>query len=307
MSEILPESSQRWCTETLGSPAVELLSSRRLMSDSRGVRLADGREVMVKRRWDDHGRAAVCVQAQRALADAGMPVARPLTGVHLVDGDAVHAETWVPGGQMMRRDDTGAAAIMARLLARVQDALDALGVAPPLPNADWVRWYRDDDALWAPNAYFDEHCAEVELPGELTRIARRCRARLLDHDLPFTVGHADWEVQNLRFDGEQIHVIHDWDSLAWLPEAALAGTAAGGFVSQERPTLAPLRSSEVFLEEYQHARGRSFTGQELEIAWAASLWIAVHNARAELLVQREASAWPQVQLQAGERLSRAGA
>ena len=64
--------------------------------------------------------------------------------------------------------------------------------------------------------------------------------------------------------GEQVHTVHDWDSLDWQPEAALAGAASGAFASDGPPTLAPVESSEAFLAAYQDSRGRRFTAVEQE-------------------------------------------
>jgi hypothetical protein len=64
---------------------------------------------------------------------------------------------------------------------------------------------------------------------------------------------------------------------------AVAGAASGSFASAGPPTLAPIESSEAFLVAYQDIRGRLFTAVEQEIAWAASLWPAAHNARWEAL------------------------
>ena len=91
------------------------------------------------------------------------------------------------------------------------------------------------------------------------------------------LGHADFEAQNLRWHGRQVWAVHDWDSLAWQPEAALAGAASGAFASDGLPTLAPIESSEAFLVAYQDIRGRLFTAVEREIAWAASLWMDAYN------------------------------
>lgn len=109
--------------------------------------------------------------------------------------------------------------------------------------------------------------------------------RLRQADLPSVIGHADWEAQNLRWHGSEPHAVHDWDSLAWLPEAAI-GAASGAFASTEIPDLAPLESSAVFVDAYEHGRGQAFTVDERQVAWAASLWPALHNARAEVLYGR---------------------
>ena len=87
----------------------------------------------------------------------------------------------------------------------------------------------------------------------------------------------------------------------------LAGAASGAFASASPPTLAPIESSAEFLSAYQDHRGRRFTAEEQEIAWAASLWAAVHNARWEALHGDPPVSGAAVAAQAAERLRRAGA
>jgi hypothetical protein len=269
--------------------------SASLMSDVTAVRLEDGREVVVKRRADPTGRVATCLAVQEAVAAAGLPCSRPLTGAKLVDGFAVHAEEWRPGGEIERGTDVGAAERSARLYAAVTGVTSRLKLPPPLPNPEWVRWDHDGPGYWPPN--------------ELVAIAARARKRLLasSRTLQNVLGHADWEAQNLRWNGSQPHVVHDWDSVAWLPEAALAGAASGAFASNETPTLAPLASSEAFLDAYQDERKATFTPDELEIAWAASLWTALHNGRAEFLWNHPPVALTALLDQAEARLERAAA
>ncbi len=115
------------------------------------------------------------------------------------------------------------------------------------------------------------------MPAHVVDTAVRARQRLLAADLPCVLGHADFEAQNLRWRGQQVWTVHDWDSLASQPEAALAGAASGAFASAGPPTLAPIESSEAFLVAYQDIQGRLFTAAEQEIAWAASLWMAAYN------------------------------
>ena len=121
------------------------------------------------------------------------------------------------------------------------------------------------------------------------------------------LGYADFEAQNLRWRGREVWAVHDWDSLAWQPEAALAGAASGSFASAGPPMLAPMESSEVFLVAYQNIRGRSFTAVEREVAWAASVWMAAYNAREEALCGEITVGRDTLRAQATERLGRAGA
>jgi hypothetical protein len=104
-----------------------------------------------------------------------------------------------------------------------------------------------------------------------------------------------------------VWAVHDWDSLAWQPEAALAGAASGSFGSDGPPMLAPIESSETFLVAYQDLRGRLFTAVEQEIAWAASLWMAAYNAREEALHWNTSVGRDALRAQAAERLRRAHA
>ena len=145
------------------------------------------------------------------------------------------------------------------------------------------------------------------VPVYVVEAAERARGRILAAGLPCVLGHADFEAQNLRWNGRQVWAVHDWDSLAWQPEAALAGAASGSFASAGPPTLAPIESSEAFLVAYQNLRGRSFTAVEQEVAWAASLWMAAYNAREEALRGDTAVCRDALRAQAAERLRRAHA
>jgi hypothetical protein len=79
------------------------------------------------------------------------------------------------------------------------------------------------------------------------------------------------------------------------------------FASAEGPILAPLESSIAFLDAYQVSRGRVFSVEEREVAWAASIWPALYNAREETLLNRSSVALAALDQQADERLALAGA
>ncbi|QNE21892.1 hypothetical protein F1D05_33235 [Kribbella qitaiheensis] len=332
-----------WCKRELGALPAEQLLAAAAMSDVKALRLDDGREVVIKTRPDPSGRVATCLAVQRTVAEAGLPCARPLTGATTVHGLAardvavddlalhglavhgltlhdltandpaandlvVHAEEWRPGGEIERDTGVAAAERSARLYAAVSAITNGLRLPPPLPNPEWVHWDHDGPGHWPPNPRHDHRPGADSLPPDLLAIAARTRKRLLaSTSMPHVLGHADWEAQNLRWQGNEPHTIHDWDSMAFLPESALAGAAAGCFASTETPTLAPLTSSEAFLTAYQEARNRPFTPPELEIAWAASLWPALHNARAELLWNHPPIALTELRAQAEPRLQRAAA
>jgi hypothetical protein len=301
----LPGWLPAWCVDQLGDEPVSVLFERRSVSAVFGLRLAGGRDVVVKAREDD-GRAVSCVGAQARLAERGFPCARPLTPVVGVGALAVHAEESRPGGEVLRGDSPAVAVRYAEVFARLMAELADVTVAPPLPNPRWARWDHPDSGLWPAIGFLDER-DQSAVPAHIVDAAGLARKRLLAAELPCVLGHADFEAQNLRWHGRRLWVVHDWDSLAWQSEAALVGAACGAFSSASPTTLAPIESSAAFLAAYQDLRGRRFTVEEQEIAWAASLWRAAHNARWEALHGDPPVSCDAVRAQAAERLRRANA
>jgi hypothetical protein len=301
----LPGWLAAWCLDHLGDEPAEVLFQLQQVSMVFGLRLAGGTDVVVKARADD-GRAVSCVAVQARLAERGFPCARPLTPVVGVGPLAVHAEEFRPGGEVLHGDSPGIAARCAKVFARLMAELADVTVAPPLPNPPWVRWDHADPGVWPAMEFLDNRDQSV-VPAYVTETAERARGRILAAGLPCVLGHADFEAQNMRWHGREVWAVHDWDSLAWQPEAALAGAACGSFASAGPPTLAPVESSAAFLVAYQTIRGRLFTAVEQEIAWAASLWMAAYNAREEALHGSTSVGRDALRVQAAERLRRASA
>jgi hypothetical protein len=289
----------------LGGEPADVLFQLQQVSMVFGLRLAGCTDVVVKARADD-GRAVSCVAAQARLAERGFPCARPLTPVVGVGPLAVHAEEFRPGGDVLHGDSPGIATRCAEVFARLMAELADVTVAPPLPNPPWVRWDHADPGVWPAMDFLDNRDQSV-VPAYVAETAERARGRILAAGLPCVLGHADFEAQNMRWHGREVWAVHDWDSLAWQPEAALAGAASGSFASAGPPRLAPVESSAAFLVAYQTIRGRLFTAVEQEIAWAASLWMAAYNAREEALCGGTSVGRDALRAQAAERLRRASA
>jgi hypothetical protein len=212
-------------------------------------------------------------------------------------GVATHAEWFVAGGDLELEDTPAAATRSAAVLADLVGRLSDLRVDPPLPNPEWVRW----------DAPLPARHQRTAAPAWLEDTGRRVRAKLRACGLPPVLGHADWESQNMVWHEDKPLAVHDWDSLAFLPEAGIAGTAAGVFATHDEPVLAPLESSEAFLDAYESARGSRFSPYETEVAWAASIWVAIHNARDELVYDRPRLSYARLKEQRFSRLSRAHA
>ncbi|WP_405893502.1 hypothetical protein OG612_29650 [Streptomyces sp. NBC_01527] len=69
----------------------------------------------------------------------------------------------------------------------------------------------------------------------------RTRARLAAGHLPDIIGHGDFESQNIRWPGSELHVVHDWGSAVSRPEAAVVGQASAAFGVTGAPGDTPCR------------------------------------------------------------------
>ena len=300
MTGQVAESSLRsWLQQALSATPVRMLFERRQTAHVVGYRLDDGRQVVVKARHDPVRRVAACLAVQSGLFASHYPCARPLTGAAIVDGLTVHAEELRDPGDRMRGDDLRTARAFAVAFADLRNRLDRLAVvAEPgvLTAPAWVGWWRQ--RAWSPSA---------RVPAAVFAAADRVRARLARYDGPSVVGHADWESQNLRWTGDRLAIAYDWDSLAWLPEAVLVGAAASSFPSDLQPVVASVAASASFLQEYQEARGRELSADQLEVAWAAGLLPVLFNARNEAQLGLRPLIVPELDDQLDERLALAGA
>ncbi|WP_326594903.1 hypothetical protein [Streptomyces sp. NBC_01803] len=297
----------RWCEQHLGSPAAEQLFAHVHLSAAVGLRLADGRRVVVKARPAAQ-RLRGCFQVQQHLYSAGFPCPRPLVRPTGLNDLEATAEELVPGGTLLADHPDAPelfAAALARLVAAAPavTAVDTLAPAPP-----WIGWDHDDSRPWPWPDDMDIDLNDLPEPAWLARTARRVRARLADSDLPDVVGHGDFESQNTRWSGRELHAVHDWDSAVARPEAALAGQAAAVFGTTGAPgETTPLPASERFLDAYERARGQAWTREEREVAWAAGLWVLVFNAKKESAKEANGPECTHLATEVDERLRRARA
>lgn len=270
-----------WCEDVFGSPVASVLFRAGNLSLVLGLRLDDGRQLVVKAR-PPAPRQAGCVQVQRRLSSAGYPCPRPLAGPDEVAGHGLTAETWMPGGRLLALD-AAAPGRFATALARLVRLAPAVSEVPSLdPPPPWAAWDHGSSGLWPVPLSGPADLDAVAGPQWLDDVAARVRARLAVDRAVQVVGHVDFESQNLRWRGGRLHCVHDWDSAAIRSEAAIAGLAAATFPAVSRlPAAASPAESRRFLLAYAAARGRPWTADEWQVAWAAGLWALAYNARVE--------------------------
>lgn len=290
-----------WCEMNLGSPAETELFRTGHLTRVIGARLADGRDVVVRIR-PPAPRVAACTEVQRRLFDAGYPCPQPLAGPTLLDGYEATAETCLTDGDSL--PDTGRkaqpfAAALAQLvrLAPRPDHVPSLTPAPA-----WAAWNHSQSELWPKAVDVDMDLNAVDGPAWLDAAARAARHKLGEGSDPAVIGHSDWITDNLRWDGGQLLVVYDWDSLIADSEPVIAGLAAAIYLYPALPTVTETGE---FLDAYAIARGRPFSPAELRRCWAAGVWTRAFDAKQQHAAGRSVSS-VLTHDEARERLRRAG-
>ena len=304
---IEPDAIHAWCTRRLHAAPSSVLFKTGHLSVVIGLRLVDGREVVLKAR-PPAARIAACVEVQRRAWAAGFPCPQPLAGPAPLGALTATVEAYVPGGALLRRDADAPRRFAEPLAELVRLAPPAAALPTLEPAPPWAWWGDEQPALWPPPDDRDADLNASAEPAWLDDLARRVRLRLARYRAPAVIGHADWESQNVRWLGARLHVVHDWDSVAALPEAVIAGLASAVYPADGAPAAAAtLDESRAFLHAYERARGRPWSVDDRQAAWAAGLWVRAFNAKKASLDRDETRVIDDLAAEAADRLHRAGA
>jgi len=109
-------------------------------------------------------------------------------------------------------------------------------------------------------------------------------------DKNVVLGHSDWSMKNVRFAGNKINMVYDWDSLCLQDEYHLLGIAAATFTTTwDIPVKITPSQEEAFefVAEYERAMGKKFSRNELLKISACTTSVMCYTARCELSVDPE--------------------
>lgn len=271
------EALSAWCVEHLGCAVDRVRFRTGYFSDVVGVRLADGRDVVVKVR-PASPRIGACAAVHELLHRRGFPCATPLLGPMPYPGGRVATVEAHVAPLAGEGSSAASAALLARLVALAPPADSTGGRLDPPPA--WVRWDHDERGVW-PQPDDGEVDLNAVPVGWIDALGSQARRLLLSAPGRRAVGHADWTPDNVWWTSAGApHAVHDWDSVAVLPEAALAGVAAA--IHRNAATVA---ESTAFLTAYEGARTR-WTAGDRRVFWAAGLWVRLFDTKKDLLAGR---------------------
>jgi hypothetical protein len=172
------------------------------------------------------------------------------------------------------------------------------------PAPSWAAWRHAEGGLWPRPEDPDVDLNQVAGPEWINDAGRRARARLRASESEAVLGHCDWLAGNLRWSGDALLVVHDWDSMTADSEAVLVGFAAALYSTVSADEVATVEDTERFLLAYGHAGGREFSADELERSWAAGVWTRAYDAKCQHAVGQPITALSEHE--ARERLRRSG-
>ncbi len=269
------EEVSAWTADALGAAAQEVLWESGHLSQVLGIRLMDGRDVVVKLRlWED--RLASCAAVHRRMRERGIPCPELLADGRWGDL-AVSAESLVAGADQVVAPELGDATRFASRLRDLLDATQGLRVDGPVPP--WADCWRIPPGapLWPEP---DDVAVDLNgLPRDwIDEVADLVVASLAQWDRPAVVGHVDWYGLNLAWRGDDLLAVYDLDSLAMLPEAVVAGLASAVWVGVGGwGDVSTVAQSEAFLDAFAARSG--WAAADRAAAWAAGLWVRCFDAK----------------------------
>lgn len=273
----------RWCVKHLGAGFDSILFLEGNLSTVVGVRLTSGAQVVVKiRRWAERLRG--CAAVHRLLFERRYACPEPLVDLEPIEGYMASAEAMVIGGDRYPCSGRAAAPFAAALARLVRLAPPASEIPSVAPFPPWMAPDLPADALWPPPDDCDVDLNAVGGPAWVDEAGRVARTRLASTTLPIVVGHGDFHTGNVRWRGDDLASVWDWDGAVVAPEAAVAGLAAAVYPTTVPGTEATVEESEAFLDAYQVERGR-FSPDELTVAWAAGLWTRSFDAKEQSVTE----------------------
>jgi hypothetical protein len=202
----------------------------------------------------------------------------------------------VDEGVYCQADDPAIRHSMAEMLAWLIKLTGALATIPGLSLAA-LDLRLPEGTIWptphSPLFDFEATSAGAEW---IDAIAHEAQAIKLHGAGQLVPGHTDWGVKHFRYISERVRIIYDWDSLTLEKEPIIVGAASTYFTYTEFFGSARQPTNEetfAFIAEYEAARGKPFTADEIRTLKAAQIYHLAYGARCEHALDPQAITYPE--------------
>jgi hypothetical protein len=274
------------CSDVLGAAPRAWLFYTASVGAVHGIELVDGRRVVVKlhRSEIDETYLRALNELRVHAAQAGLPAPLSLAEPTRCRAALATFEAFLDRGDPPNAREPAVRTRIARELARFVEVCRSF--PDPARLGSW--FVPSGGAVWPPphdsRFRFDE---TSEGAAWIDAIGRRALARLREPacEGERVVGHGDWRREHLRFEGERLSAIWDWDSVLYAEEPRIVAgamrTFSTDFTSEEHACFPSYDEMLAFLDAYESARGRRFSIGEQRLLTAALVYGAAYAARCE--------------------------
>jgi hypothetical protein len=286
-AEQIAEFVTEFCRAHLGSSIRGYFFYRASIGSTHGVRLEDGREVVIKVRPPpetnphlsfDRESLGTISAVMSWLANRSYTCPKLLLGPTPLARGLATVEEFLDRGQRGNGFEPECRKIIATGLAELIELLRCFE-----GDVSCLKHFQLGDSLYPqPHSKlfdFEKTAAGAEWIDSFAHRARQAEA----HQGKPVLGHADWRVEHLRFEDAKIVATYDWDSLAFRPETELVGLSAHGFTAdwsvegvRRIPTADDIRA---FVADYETARARPFSKRERQSLFAHCVYCIAYGAR----------------------------
>lgn len=225
---------ETFCRAELGASVARPLFYRSSVGAVAGLELHDGRRVVVKGHQPDWARTrlAEIVRLQRHLAARGLLAPEVLAGPSVLGSGLAVVESYVDRGGLPDAHEPEVRRALATALHSVIEALQPFTGASMLPSQ--LMTAQSLGALWpAPHSRLFDFDATRAGAEDIDRLASAARARMTPAGA-IVLGHGDWRVEHVRFEGAHPVAAFDWDSLCRDREPASTARCGHALGADER-------------------------------------------------------------------------
>ncbi len=314
-AERIAQIIDQFCRRHLGSKIRGYLFFASSVGSTHGIQLEDSRDIVMKVRpppernpdlsLDRKSLDAICA-VMNWLADRNFPSPKVILGPTPLAKGLATVEELIDRGQRGNGFDPQCRKLIAQGLADLIERLRSFK-----GDVSRLKHFQHGDVLYPqPHSKlfdFEKTASGAEWIDDIARRARQAQPE----EGPPVLGHADWRVEHLRFDQGRIVATYDWDSLAFWPEAKLAGASAYGFTAdwtiegvRRIPTADDIRA---YVTDYEAARSHPFSKRERRSLFAHCVYSIAYGARCTHSLEPaktewEENTWPYLLRTEGEAL-----
>lgn len=285
-----------FCEEALGAKIAGARFYRVSVACVAGLDLSDGRAVVVKAQRGARSEAylAACVAFRGLLADEGFPCPRPLSPPRRVGPAWMMAEEHMLAGTpadahepRVRRAITDALARLASLSARFPH--------PEVFGRAWFTGLPEGRVFPRPHSPFFDFERTSEGAAWIEGLAAEARSRRPAAEGQRAIGHFDFRVEHLRFEGDRVVASYDWDSLHHELVPVMIGSLAPHFTADwqrddvvRAPSIDEMRA---FVADFEASSGHAFSKAERATLSAACVFAMAYTARCNHALNPREEGW----------------